>query len=103
MSMTTTGTIGVEGYRGGMITKLVCFYENHNGILLHLITYCYLSLACFSVVSVYIPLQKLFLIFLTQNPKTLYKMCRYWYQKAKMAEIKSQEANFHEQVIIYPL
>ena len=65
-----TGTPGGKGGRGGMITKIICFCDHYNILLLHFITNCYLILDCFHVGIMYIPVQKIFLI-LTHNQKTL--------------------------------
>ena len=56
-----------------MITKLGCFFEHCNGLIFHFNTHCYLFLACFSIGITYIPVQKLFFLILTHNPK---KLCR---------------------------
>ena len=40
-------------------TKIRCFFEHYNGLLLCFITHCFLLLAYFPVGIVYIPVQKL--------------------------------------------
>ena len=59
MSMNTTGTPREKGGGYGSINKLRLFFEHYNGILIHLITNCYLFLDCFYVGIMCIPLQKL--------------------------------------------
>ena len=55
----TTGTPGGKVGRGGIITKLSCFFNKFYGLPLYSITHCYLLLACFSVGFLYILVQKL--------------------------------------------
>ena len=64
-----TGTPGGEWGRGDMITQISCFFKHYNGLLVHFITsYCIL-LACFPVVIVYIPVQKVVFLIFTYNQK----------------------------------
>ena len=52
-----------------MLTKLICYFEHYNVIIIYLIVDSCLLLAFFSVGFPYILVQKLILSILTHNPK----------------------------------
>ena len=57
-SMHKKGIPVLKGGGGRMLTKLICFYEHYNGLVIYFITNSYLLLACFYVGSLYILIQK---------------------------------------------
>ena len=63
---------GVREVGWGVTTKISCFCENSNVLIIHFITHCFLLLDCFSVGIVYIPVQNVIILILTHNQK----LCR---------------------------
>ena len=59
-----------------MLTKLICFYEHYNGLVLYFITNFYLLLDCFSVGFLDILLQKMIFPIWTHKPKNYVETCR---------------------------